>query len=297
VQAVNASPAYLFRKVGGDDGLPTIFHDEVDTIFGTKAADKEDIRGFINAGHRKGAKYGRCVVVGNRVKTEEVDAYCAVALAGLGNLPDTILSRSVIVRMRRRAPDENVEEWRRRIHAREGEELRDDLATWAAGAIGDVINQWPEMPPGVRDRDADVWEALLAVADAAGGAWPQRARDAAVALVAASKESSPSLGLKLLSDIRDVFGSADKLPTKALLERLHAVAESPWADIKGKPLNDAGLARRLEGYGVRPKVVRIGESTPRGYDRADFHEVWKRYLPPLGAKPATPATPVTGGAE
>ena len=65
---------------------------------------------------------------------------------------------------------------------------------------------WPEMPDGIEDRDADVWEPLLAVADAAGGDWPERARVAAVALVALSKESTPSLGIRLLADLRDVFG-------------------------------------------------------------------------------------------
>ena len=111
-----------------------------------------------------------------------------------------------------------------------------------------------------------------------------------------SKESSPSLGIRLLSDIRDVFGDTKKLPTKALLEKLHAISEAPWADIKGKPLNDAGLAKRLDGYGIKPKPVRLGpgeKDVARGYDRADFHEAWKRYLPPIGAKPVTPVTDVT----
>jgi hypothetical protein len=293
VEAVNVSPAYLFRKVADVEGRPTILFDEIDTVFGPKAKDNEEIRGLLNAGHRKGAVAGRCVVVGNQVKTEEIPAYCAVALAGLGNLPDTILSRAIVLRMRRRAPDEQVEAWRRRIHAREGEEIRDQLALWAAGALGAVINQWPTMPAGVTDRDADVWEALLAVADAAGGTWPERARAAAVALVKASKESSPSLGIRLLSDIRDAFGTTDKLPTKTLLERLHAISEAPWADIRGKPLNDAGLAKRLEGYGIKPKLVRIGTEVSRGYDRSEFYEAWKRYLPPIGAKPVTPVTDVT----
>ncbi len=108
VEAVNVSPAYLFRKVADEDGRPTILFDEIDTVFGPKAKDNEEIRGLLNAGHRKGAVAGRCVVAGKQVKTEEIPAYCAVALAGLGGLPDTILSRAVVLRMRRRAPDEQV---------------------------------------------------------------------------------------------------------------------------------------------------------------------------------------------
>src|SRR5262249_39775414 len=108
VEAVNVTPAYIFRKVGSPDGRPTILFDEVDTVFGPKAGEHEEIRGFLNAGHRKRGVAGRCVVRGKEVFTEEIPAYSAVALAGLGNLPDTILSRSVVVRMRRRAPDEYV---------------------------------------------------------------------------------------------------------------------------------------------------------------------------------------------
>src|SRR5262245_5242264 len=36
VEAINVSPAYLFRKVGSEDGPPTILFDEIDTIFGPK---------------------------------------------------------------------------------------------------------------------------------------------------------------------------------------------------------------------------------------------------------------------
>ena len=63
-------------------------------MFGPKAKENEELRGLLNAGHRKGAVAGRCVVRGKVVETEEISAYSAVALAGLGWLPDTILSRS-----------------------------------------------------------------------------------------------------------------------------------------------------------------------------------------------------------
>jgi hypothetical protein len=297
VEAVNVTPAYLFRKVGGDQGCPTILYDEIDTVFGPKAKDNEEIRGLLNAGHRRGAVAGRCVVKGKLVKTEEISAYCAVALAGLGGLPDTILSRAVIIRMRRRSPDEIVEPYRRRSHAAEGHALRDRLARWAGTVLDAVTEAWPAMPSDIKDRDADVWEALLAVADAAGEMWPERARVAAVALVALSKESTPSLGIRLLSDIRKAFGDADVLSTDCLLKALIEGDESLWADIKGKPLNDRGLAKRLRDYEIKPKVVRIGDATPRGYARTDFHDAWKRYLAPHPDGSATTATSETSDEE
>ena len=123
VEAVNVSAAYLFRAVSAEDGGPTILFDEIDTIFGPRAKNNEEIRGLLNAGHRRGAAAGRCVVRGNEITTEQMPAYCAVALAGLGNLPETILTRSVIIRMRRRAPNETVEPFRRRDQRSEGGQL------------------------------------------------------------------------------------------------------------------------------------------------------------------------------
>ena len=94
VEAVNVSPAYLFRKVGDDSAKPTILFDEIDTVFGPKAKENEEIRGLLNAGHRKGAVAGRCVVHGKTVKTEEISAYSAVALAGL--VSEIIDARNVV---------------------------------------------------------------------------------------------------------------------------------------------------------------------------------------------------------
>lgn len=107
---------------------------------------------------------------GKNIETEEIPAYAAVAMAGLGWLPDTILSRSVIVRMRRRHAGERVEPYRRRVHAAEGCGIRDMIAAWTRS----VSVEWPELPNEIQDRDADVWEPLVAVADAIGGQWPLR---------------------------------------------------------------------------------------------------------------------------
>jgi uncharacterized protein DUF3631 len=282
VEAVNVSPAYLFRKIASTDGRPTILFDEVDTVFGPKAKENEETRGLLNAGHRKGAVAGRCVVRGKTVETEELPAYCAVAIAGIGDLPDTILTRSVIVRMRRRAPDETVEPWRRRVNSYEAQQLGDRLAEWAASVELQVSGKWPEMPPEITDRNADVWEALLSMADAAGGEWPKLARVAAVTLVTSSKRDQPSLGIQLLSDVRQVFGDREAMATKTLLNELINMEESIWAEIKGKPMSDRQLAYRLRRYGIEPKPVRVNPNSStqlRGYAREDFYQAWKCYLP------------------
>jgi Protein of unknown function (DUF3631) len=290
IHQVNASPAYLFRKVSDEAGPPTILYDEIDTVFGPKAKDNEDVRGMLNAGHRRGAVAGRCVTKGKTVVTEELPAYCAVALAGLNDLPDTIRTRSVIIRMRRRAPGEKVEPWRHRINAPEADPIAKDLARWAETST-DLLG-WPNMPVGIEDRNADVWEALLAIADLAAGGWSDRARRAAVALVAAAADQRQSLGIQLLADLRTVFSDSDVMATETILEKLHALEESPWNDLRGKQLDARGLASKLKKYDVpSPTSVRVGDKTPRGYKREWLVDIWTRYLPPSPAKGATSATP------
>jgi len=304
IHAVNVTPAYLFRKVGDEEaGLPTILYDEVDTLFGSRVQDTGEVRGLLNAGHRRGAVAGRCIVVGKRVMTEEIPAYCAVALAGLGNLPDTIASRSVLIDMRRRAPNEEVEPFRHRYHTDQATPIKDALAGWCAEQEVSLRVAEPEMPQGIVDRDADCWEPLIAIADAAGLDWPRRARIAAIALVARSSERTQTSGVKLLADLFEVFEGADKLSTEIILHRLHRLPESSWVDIYGKALNDRGLASRLRKYGIKPRVVRIGDSTPRGYLAADLHDAWNRYVPAFrrGAQQAqqrnTQRIPTEGATE
>lgn len=288
VHAVNTSPAYLFRKVSDPAGPPTILYDEIDTVFGPKAKDNEDVRGMLNAGHRRGAVAGRCVVKGQQVMTEELPAYAAVALAGLDDLPDTIRTRSVIVRMRRRAPGERIEPWRHRVNGPEGAEVADQLRRWAEQSA-DLI-RWPDMPAAIQDRDADVWEALLAVADLAGGQWPSRGRAAAVALVAAAADQRQSLGVQLLADLRRIFAGDDVLATETILERLNRLEDAPWGDLRGKPLDPRGLARRLHKYEVASRKVKIDGKALQGYRREHLWDAWTRYLapPPENAEPAEP---------
>ncbi|WP_163890021.1 DUF3631 domain-containing protein [Mycolicibacterium hippocampi] len=306
VHAVNTTSAYLFRKVSDDGGLPTILYYEIDTVFGPKAKENEDIRGLLNAGHRKGAVAGRCVVRGKIIETEELPAYCAVALAGLDDMPDTLMTRSVIVRMQRRAPGEKVEPWRLRVNGPEAETLRQRLEAWSATVAPRAVGSWPTMPAGIQDRPADVWEALLAVGDLAGGHWPDTARRSAVALVAASMRKAPTIGVLLLKDLLTIFKKHEQpyIGSGSVLTELNEVEESPWASFKknGDPIDARALARHLRRYGIESHDQRIGDGkVQKVYFRAEFEQAWARYLPddepgdeqPLGDPPHESATSAT----
>lgn len=259
----------------------TVLFDEIDSVYGTVKRQEAngDLVGFMNAGYRRGAKTHRCAT-GNGSKHEaiEFDAFAALAVAGLRDLPDALATRAIIIRMRRRAPDERVEPFRIKFHVPEAKPIREALEEWCAEASF-KLPESPDMPEGVEDRAADIWEPLIAIADVAGADWPARARAAAVHFTRAnSEDESRSAGVELLAHIREAFGGEEKIWTKELLRRLCARDESPWKDIRGKELDDRGLGRRLKAYGIKSKDVRIGEGRHKGFVAGDFHDAWNRYL-------------------
>ena len=289
MHVLSASPAAIFRSI--ETANPTLLFDEVDAIFGRRGKGddgSEDLRALLNAGHRSGATIPRCH--GPLHEVHQFPVYAPVAMAGLGDLPDTLMSRSIIIRMRRRAPDEVVSPFRRRLAEPDGIALRDGLAEWTAGISNQLANAWPEMPEGVTDRPADVWEALLAIADAAGGSWPDRAREACTDLCKVSNSREASLGVRLLTDLRSIFGVDDRLGTETILERLHDLDEAPWASLRGSPLDARGLANRLSRYQISSTKVKVGGASVRGYRREDLWDAWQRYctLPVQETEPPEP---------
>jgi hypothetical protein len=289
VHSVNNSVAYMIRKIADEKGQPTILYDEVDALFGTKAQpDKVDLLSILNAGYRKGAVSGRCVADGRTIRTEELPAYCAVALAGLRSLPDTLASRTIFVEMRRRAPNETVEPFRGRIHRPQAQPIWNDLRAWCASAARQIADKYrakdyPELPPEITDRAADCWEPLVSVADAAGGDWPELVREAALYLVKRGVDRGQTSGVELLADIRRViFGDEDKVHTVTLLDRLFNLPESRWNDVDGRghKLTDRGLADMLKDYGVKShKQIKLNQVNRAGYVKAEFEDAWNRYLP------------------
>jgi hypothetical protein len=284
---VNISPAALVRSIG-DQHPPTLFVDEADTIFGPKSADNhEDLRGIINSGHQRGRPYIRYDVTSRRV--EHMPTFAMCMLAGIGDLPDTIMDRAVVVRMRRRAAGERVDPYRTRRDRPALHELRDRLHAWIAAT--DRLDKLTEIEPvmPVEDRAADTWEPLIAVADLAGGDWPKRARKACLELVAteSAADVEGSLGVKLLADIRDLYRdfTVGFMPSAELLARLHKIDESPWRDL---PLTLTGLAARLKPYAIKPGRDTTGKV--RGYRHEDFADAFSRYIPPEPVKPSEPGS-------
>jgi Protein of unknown function (DUF3631) len=290
---VNASPAAVYRAIGGDVP-PTLLVDEADTIFGGKNAEaNEDLRGLLNAGHQRNRPAIRWDSATRRL--ERIPTFAMAALAGIGAMPDTIEDRAVVIRMRRRAPGETVAPFRHRRDRPALTTLAATLSKWLIGHLAELEKAEPLMP--LEDRAADTWEPLIAVADLAEGNWPELARHAAVVLTAGRDQASAvSDRIRLLADCRAAFGDADALPTTTLLTRLRADPEAPWCDHGPDGITARRLGILLADYDIRSANIRFGEpiGQVKGYFRADFADAWARYCPPpLGYAfhPSQPSPP------
>jgi hypothetical protein len=285
------SAAVLIRKVAGR--RPALLLDESDAAFKGEKDYAEALRAVLNAGHRRGGVASLCEKKGANFELVDFPVFGPKAIAGIGRLPDTVADRSIPIRMKRRAPNETVARFRWREARQEAEPIAEGLRLWAAANVRLLQDARPDIPPQLDDRAADGWEPLLAIADAAGGDWPVRARRAALALSVGDGQDNDSLGVRLLGDIRAVFEDkhTDRMASADLVDALVAMEEAAWDDLRGKPLDVRTLARLLRPYGVKPGTIRIGEATPKGYSRGDFADAWSRYCIPAGT--ATSATTAT----
>ena len=273
------TPAVLIRKI--DEEQPTLLLDESDAAFGGDKEYAEALRGVLNTGHRKGGKSSCCIGQGANVGFRDFSTFCPKAIAGIGRLPDTVADRAIPIRLKRAAPGEVVERFRPRDIESEAAGLRERIEEWCQSIARKLCEARPELPEALTDRQQDGAEPLLAIADAAGGEWPDAARRAQVELCVEAQALDVSTGKLLLSDILHVFEFADvdRLPSAELVAALVEIETSPWSEWShGKPLTPSRLARLLRGYSIVPHSIRIAQKTPKGYERGDFRDAFLRYL-------------------
>jgi uncharacterized protein DUF3631 len=285
------SAAVLIRKIHATQ--PTLLLDESDAAFGGEKEYAEALRGVLNTGHRSGGNSSCCVGRGTKISYQDFSTFCPKAIAGIGKLPDTVADRAIPIRLKRAAPGEVVERFRLRDVRAEATALREEVETWCLTILETLPEARPQLPDALTDRQQDGAEPLLVIADIAGGAWPQVARQAVVKLCTEAQVADDSTGKLLLADIRQVFEQrgVDRLPSAELAIELADIETSPWNEwSQGKPLSAAKLARLLKPFGISPHSIRVDDKTPKGYEREDFQDAFRRYLratdPPMPASPA-----------
>ncbi|HMJ81949.1 MAG TPA: DUF3631 domain-containing protein [Vicinamibacterales bacterium] len=271
------SAAVLVRKVDAEH--PTLLLDESDAAFKGDKEYAEALRGILNTGYRRSGKASLCIGQGVNISYKDFSTFSAKAIAGIGELPDTVADRAIRIELRRRTSDEPCARWRERDGHAEAAPIHQALVGWATKSTkGTLEGARPALPVGLGDRQADVWEPLLAIADLAGGDWPHLARHAALALAGGTEDQD--IVVELLKDVVGVIAEVATdtvIPTKDLIAKLVEQDDRPWATWRhDKPLTARGLARLLGPLGIHPdRHLR----TVRGYRREAFDDACARYLP------------------
>ena len=276
--------AALFRIV--EPHAPTLMLDEADTYM----RDDEILRGVVNGSQRRNVAYiVRCVEPDNEPR--RFGTWCPKLIAGIGNIPDTIRDRSLVVRLERKPVAVRLDPWRERD--REAvEAMRGQIARWTAdnaGRIGGTLSAVTFPDSFQSDRARDAWAPLLAIANAAGGEWAGRngrAWKACEHFAATSGDDEGGAREMLLADLYSIFeagGWPEAIPSATIVERLVAMESQPWPEWKrGKPITVRQLASLLRPFDVHPRNHRGTAGQSKAYFRDALRPVFDAYLPGTG---------------
>jgi hypothetical protein len=296
----NVSPPVLFRLASPEDGPPATFLvDEVDEIFSPKS-ERSELRGLLNAGFHRGDHAIRMVGEGAKQFPRKFPVFCAKLLAGKNSaaLGDTLESRCIRIELKRKTREEQVERFRRR----EIDEHAIYAALQSLGSyyVDELAAARPRLPEELSDRQQDIWEPLLAIAELADEGWAERGRAAAVSLFT-GRVDDESLGVHLLADTREVFDGLERISTARLIELLCLIEEAPWGEkwwdsFKGEAKKGAAanLAWHLRRYKIHSKKIRFEEGPLPGFERSQFEDSWTRYVPLTPSNPEQPQEGVEG---
>jgi hypothetical protein len=260
----------LYRTI--DATKPTLGLDEADDLFNRRS----DLKHIVNAGWTRGAKIPRQVNIGGVWTTVHFDPFTPKAIALLGrNLPAPTRTRCIELRMRMKREDEQVEEFHQLDDA-EFAVLRRKFARWAADHATALKDAKPIMPSGLNNRAAANWKLLLAIAELAGGPWPESAREAAERLTRGGRR--PSDGVRLLAAFKEIFASCKEITSVAVQTKLREDPTSIWAEYSGgRPITQRQTALLLDAYDIQP--TNLGSKRLKGYRAEDFEDAFARYLP------------------
>jgi hypothetical protein len=278
----NITGASLFRVIA--EHRPTILLDEADRY----AKDNADLISVVNAGHKKNGTVVRCT--GDDQEVRAFSVWAPMAIAAISSLTGTVEDRSVMIVMQRKPPGLKLRRFRADRPPPALGILASQAARWVADNQAALGNADPLIPETLSNRAADNWLPLLAIAEAAGGDWPERAAKAAAAAVG----EDDGLTTRLLADIEKVF-TDDALHSAGLVALLVELEDSPWSEAnRGRPLTANRLARMLKDFCVQPLQIRIGNHQRRGYRGDQFDAAFAAYLPATSAQgPQPPSATVT----
>jgi hypothetical protein len=297
----DASVAFIARSLRTPR---TVFMDELDALFHGDKERAQLLRGILDQGNRKDGTYGRCEPP--KYDPVEFPVFGPVVFAGIGRrkLADTLRDRAIGIPMERMLPEDSVEPLFERTSRDLSVPLRARVAGWTSehadavvARVGELYMQRREEPVLVRlsTHAFEAWVPLVAICDTVGGDWSQRIRSAALELALDEDTEDRSHKERLLANIFDIFETeGDRVPSIDLVHKLNQNPEWEWSEWnRGKGLTSRQAAEMLREFRIRPRTLREGSATFKGYEREWFERSWKAYrIPPLSLAPdADPSLP------
>jgi len=267
--ASNISPAAVFRTI--DKYHPTLLIDEADTFL----KDNDELRGVLNSGHTKTTAFV-IRVEGESLEPVKFSTWGPKAISMIGTLPETLQDRSVVIKLRRKMPDESAAKLDIDFES-ECIDIRRMCQRWADDNLDELTITRPGMPKTNNDRMTDNWLPLFAIAEVAGGAWPEKIKQSMQKMMGGEDSN---IGVMLLEDIQEIFNSTERIFSSDLVDALKEKLDRPWSDWnRGNGLTQNGLARLLKPFSVKSKNMRINEDLKKGYELDGFKDAFKRYIP------------------
>lgn len=299
LSAGDISAAALFRVV--EQARPTLLIDEADRI-----PLDSDLWGVLNTGHARGGAVLR--VVGEMLEPRAFTTYGPKVLAYIrsarSTVPATVEDRTIRLTLQRKGHKKKLERLRTRLLEAEACPFRRRLMRWTDDRAELLVGMQPAIPEELDDRAADGWEPLLAVADLAGGPWPELARKLAITFSAdRAEEERETPGVLLLADLSELLeaGSlqADEhgLVGAEMVRLLRGLPERPWArwGRSGDGLSLHALARLLKPFEVRPELVGPEWARVRRYKENALRGACERMAPEHSGTKCTSAQPSKHG--
>jgi len=235
LRTCNVSEAALYREI--EESHPTLLWDEIDSIFGGRKSSEanENKRALLNAGYERGMSAIRMERAGNGFVKVSFDPFCPKILAGIGQLPETIVDRSIAILIHRRLKTQPCQKYRRQDRA-QAKPLHDALEKWSADPeLQKTLRESePQMPEYLTDRQEDIWEPLLAIADSIGSDVPTLAREAA-RILCDNGEDELGYGATHLLAIKKVIGERDRISSADLIDGLFETEALPSRFLDDEP--------------------------------------------------------------
>ena len=283
----HASGPVLFRMM--ELHHPTLIIDEADSFLD----GNEELRGICNSGNRRGGRVFRCV--GDDHMPQGFSTEGPKVILGIGKRDATIYDRSISFDLQRKTDADKVERITSIVRMEKGLlPHRRKMRRWAIDNLAQLEGSDPQMPDLRTDRAHDNWRPLFAIAGLVGSDWPERVREAALAIDGrGTADEGANVKILLLHDVDRIFEERKESALRSawICEDLAQMEDRPWPEWnRGSAISPSALAHQLKGFKIRPKSIRFGSEIKKGYERASLADALNRYpIPDKAEHPLQPS--------